>query len=332
MAIFRVGKRVGPFDIRTGISRGDLENSAYHKTDKDPRLRRPGNYRENTIGRFRALMGKAEGYARPARFAIQINLPTNLSNLVNDANAAAGSPDGTSEEADKAIDRAGQASGKELGMQQMISQIGSQVNMHCDTISMPAHDLQSEEHLQYGIPSQIVTGHGFTGTIGASFYADKYLRERHFFEAWQKMAVGMRDHRVGYLKDYAGTINIYQLGSHDDGGGGRDVPTYGIRATECYPESVTAIEYNYASASQIVKINVSFQYKQWYNLTTDSIGGVDFGASSQTVHDVKRGSLGLFGSLPIDLQRTGRDLANSAAVRLPIGRIFKGKLFPPYTT
>ena len=184
----------------------------------------------------------------------------------------------------------------------------------------------------YGPPSQIVTGHGFTGTIGASFYADKYLRQRHFFESWQKMAVNMKTHRVGYLKDYAGKLQIFQLGSHDQGGGDRDVPTYGIEAIECYPETVSAIEYSYGAASTIVKINVGFQYKQWFNMTTDAIGGVDFGASSQTVHDVKRGSPGLLGFLPPDLQRTGRDLVNSAAVRLPIGRIFKGKLFPPYTT
>ena len=197
---------------------------------------------------------------------------------------------------------------------------------------MPAHDLQSEEHVTHGPPSQIVTGHGFTGTIGASFYADKYLRERHFFEAWQKMAVGMRDHRVGYLKDYAGTINIYQLGSHDQDGDTTDVPTYAIRATECYPETVSAVEYNYGSANQIVKINVGFQYRQWYNLTTDSIGSVDFGASSQTVHEVKKGAPGLFGFLPPDLQRTGRDVVNSAKNQIPVGRIFKGKIFPPFTT
>ena len=319
MAIFRTGKRVGPFDIRTGISRGDLENSAYHKTDSDPRLRRPGHYRETTIGRFRAMMGRAEGYARPARFAVQINLPTNLAVLADDARV--------SDEQGFDIPKS-----KATEMAQFTSEMGSQVNMHCDSISMPAHDLQSEEHLQYGVPSQIVTGHGFTGTIGASFYADKYLRERHFFEAWQKMAVGMRDHRVGYINDYAGTINIYQLGSHDEGGGDRDIPTYGIRATECYPESVTAVEYNYGSTNQIVKINVSFQYRQWFNLTTDSIGSVDFGASSQTVHEVKRGSPGLFGFLPPDLQRTGRELVNNAANRIPIGRIFKGKVFPPFTT
>ena len=311
MAIFRQGKRIGPFDIRAGLSRGDLENSAYHKTDSDPRLRQPGTYEENTIGRFRALMGKAEGYARPARFAVRINLPTDLAKIASEFS---------------------QQGFQAFNLQQLASQIGSQVNMHCDSISMPAHDLQSEEHLQYGIPSQIVTGHGFTGTIGASFYADKYLRERHFFEAWQKIAVGMKDHRVGYLKDYAGTIDIYQLGSNDQDGDTTDIPTYAIRAIECYPETVSAVEYNYGLANQVVKINVGFQYRQWYNMATDSIGSVDFGASSQTVHEVKRGAPGLFGFLPPDLRRTGRELVNSARSRIPVGRIFKGKLFPPYTT
>ena len=323
MAIFRQGKRVGPFDIRAGISRGDLAESAYHKTDSDPRLRQPGTYKETTIGRFRALMGRAEGYARPARFAVRINLPTNLEALATERpEASFGVPQTTIASQNE----------KAVTMNQLVSQMGSQVNMHCDSISMPAHDLQSEEHLQYGIPSQIVTGHGFTGTIGASFYADKYLRERHFFEAWQKIAVGMKDHRVGYLKDYAGTIEIYQLGSNDQDGDTTDIPTYAIKAIECYPETVSAVEYSYGAASQIVKINVGFQYRQWYNMATDSIGSVDFGASSQTVHDVKRGSPGLFGFLPPDLRRTGREIVNNAKNQIPIGRIFKGKIFPPFTT
>ena len=323
MAIFRTGKRVGPFDVRTGISRGDLESSAYHKTDFDPRLRRPGHYRETTIGRFRAAMGKSEGFARPARFAVRVILPSNIEKLAADGL----DPDPVNQDQGFGIkDKVEQVS-----QRQMQNNDGSQVNIMCDSISMPAHDLQSEEHVTYGPPSQIVTGHGFTGTIGASFYADKYLRERHFFESWQKMAVNMKTHRVGYLKDYAGKIQIFQLGSHDEGGGDRDVPTYGIEAIECYPETVSAIEYSYGATNQIVKINVGFQYKQWFNMTTDAIGAVDFGASSQTVHEVKRGSQGLFGFLPPSLQRTGRDLVNNAKNRIPVGRIFKGKLFPPYT-
>ena len=60
MAIFRAGKRLGPFDIRGGISRGDFKSSAYHKTDRDPRFRQQANV-DNTIGRFRSAVNAAEG-------------------------------------------------------------------------------------------------------------------------------------------------------------------------------------------------------------------------------------------------------------------------------
>ena len=77
MAIFRAGKRIGPFDIRGGISRGDFKSSAYHKTDRDPRFKMQANV-DNTIGRFRSAMASAEGYARPSRFAIRVFPPVNL--------------------------------------------------------------------------------------------------------------------------------------------------------------------------------------------------------------------------------------------------------------
>ena len=315
MAIFRAGKRVGPFDIRVGFPR----DRSYDRIDY------PANYTrantDNTIGRFRAMMGRAEGYARPSRFVVRINLPTNLAKLAGLKTRGTTAPGQT-----------GGASAlhpTEATLQQLSSQLGQQVNMHCESVSMPAHDLQSETVDHFGPPRQMVTGHGFTGTIGATFYADKYLRERHFFEMWQKMAVGMTNHKAGYYDDYIGSMQILQLGSLD-GEGDRDVPTYGIEATEVYPESVTAIEYNYGSVNQIVRVTVAFQYKQWHNLTTDSIAGMSFGASDQTRHDIAQPDRGLIGKLPPELQRTARDVFTQAKNQVPIGRLFKGKLFPPF--
>jgi len=311
MAIFRAGKRVGPFDIRVGFPR----DRSYDRIDY------PANYTranpETTIGRFRAMMGKAEGYARPSRFVVRINLPTNLAKLAGLAyDTATGETHFTGDS-------------NAVTMQQLASQLGQQVNMHCESVSMPAHDLQSETVDHFGPPRQMVTGHGFTGTIGATFYADKYLRERHFFEMWQKMAVGMTNHKAGYYDDYIGSMQILQLGSLD-GEGDRDVPTYGIEATEVYPESVTAIEYNYGSVNQIVRVTVAFQYKQWHNLTTDSIAGMSFGASDQTRHDIAQPDRGFIGKLPPELQRTARDVFTQAKNQVPIGRLFRGKLFPPF--
>ena len=87
MAIFRAGKRIGPFDIRGGISRGDFKSSAYHKTDRDPRFKMQANV-DNTIGRFRSAMAAAEGYARPSRFAIRVFPPVNLEDQITHAQRA----------------------------------------------------------------------------------------------------------------------------------------------------------------------------------------------------------------------------------------------------
>ena len=322
MAIFRGGKRVGPFDIRVGFPR----DKSMDNIDSDPRLRQYANS-ENTIGRFRAAMAAAEGYARPARFAVRIFPPTNLESIVKSAQNTDTRAGGNFEQANAGTPQ--KPDGK--FMNDLSQSLGRQINIHCDSVSMPGHDLQAQT-VQYGsAPARdIVTSHAFAGNISASFYADKYLRERHFFELWQKMAVNMVTHKANYYDDYVGKMHIYQLGSMD-GESNRDVPTYGIEAVEVYPATISAVEYNYASANQLVKINVAFAYKQWHNLATDSISGIDFANSRQTLPDIKERDTGLFGKLPPDLQRAGRDIFNTAKNQVPIGKLFKGKLFPPFT-
>ena len=81
MAMFKLGKRIGPFDISGGLSRGDLASSAYHKTDNDPRFKQRANT-DNTIGRFRSAINAGEGFARPTRFAIRVFPPTNLGDQI----------------------------------------------------------------------------------------------------------------------------------------------------------------------------------------------------------------------------------------------------------
>ena len=327
MAIFRAGKRVGPFDIRVGFPR----DKSLDNVDRDPRLKQRANT-ENTIGRFRAAMAKAEGYARPARFAVKLFLPTSLQSIVDtqqNIGYGEGQVDGNLAQAVK--DQATAANPKGETMLDLASQMGTQMNIHCDSISMPGKDLVTQKKGFGNEPEvDMVTGHQYAGTINASFYADKYLRERQFLELWMKMAHNNVRNEAKYYDEYTGKIQIYQLGSLD-GEGDRDVPTYGIEAIECYPQTLSAVEYNYASSNQLVKINVGFAYKQWFNLTTDHIAGMTFGNSQQTIHDVKSVDRGLFGRLPIELQRAGREVFNSAKRQVPIGRLFKGKLFPPFT-
>tara|TARA_B100000900_G_scaffold338399_1_gene300538 strand:+ start:1124 stop:2101 length:978 start_codon:yes stop_codon:yes gene_type:complete len=325
MAIFRAGKRVGPFDIRVGFPR----DKSLDNVDRDPRLKQRGNT-ENTIGRFRSAMAKAEGYARPARFAIRIDLPTNLRSLVEQRQNAVFA-EGSSIGKNTPVGLSTVKNPKGDTMLDLAAQMGTQMNIHCDSISMPGKDLVTQKK-QFGNEPEVdmVTGHQYAGMINASFYADKYLRERQFMELWMKMAHNNITNEAKYYDDYTGKMQIYQLGSFD-GEGDRDVPTYGIEAIEVFPQTLSAVEYNYGASNQLVKINVGFAYKQWYNLTTDHVAGVSFGSALQTIHDVKGADKGLFGKLPIELQRAGREVFNSAKRQTPIGRLFKGKIFPPFT-
>jgi len=333
MAIFRAGKRIGPFDIRGGISRGDFKSSAYHKTDKDPRFKMQANT-DNTIGRFRSVMAASEGYARAARFAIRVFPPVNLEDQIK----ASGSTVYLNGQVQTSNDMSGM-NGADAGfamnsggkyMNDLLSSYGRQVNINCDTITMPNKQMQTQS-VQYGSePTRdMVQTHEFPGTIDATFYADKYLRERHFFEAWQRMIVGEHTHKANYYDNYIGKMHIYQLGA--DSEISRDMPTYAIEAMEVYPTNIGAIEYGYARANEIVKITVSFAFKYWRNMSSTT-QGLSFGKHTQSPAEIKSRNSGLFGMLPPELQRVGRDVFSQGRTVLnPIGRIFRGKVFPPFT-
>jgi len=222
-------------------------------------------------------------------------------------------------------------------MNDLVQTYGRQVNIHCENVSMPGVTLDSQSIQRGSEPARDqVVGHNYEGEIQATFYADKYLRERHFFEAWQKMAVSSVTHKANYYDSYVGKMHIYQIG--DDDVAQRDRPSYGIEAIEVYPKTIAAIEYGYGKSNEIVRVQVGFAYKQWYNMATDpetnkmNSDSLPFGTARQRDAEVKARNPGLFGMLPPDVRRTGREIFNQArVVGNPIGRILHGKIFPPFT-
>jgi|TARA_B110000438_G_scaffold43366_1_gene43282 hypothetical protein len=209
--------------------------------------------KQPTIQNFIASMSKANGFARTSKYAVIINPPTNLGKLISEAETS---------ETISLIDE-----NQLLDMRSMASQLGRQLNLHCNSVSLPGHDLQAQDMQHGSAPGrQMVTSHDYQGTIAATFYLDSHLRERHFFEKWQKMAVNTQTHKANYYDDYIGSMEIFQL----DGNG---EITYGIKATEVYPTTIAGIEYAYANTNTIATQAVQFQYRQWFNLTEESIAG-----------------------------------------------------------
>ena len=333
MSVFKFGKRVGLFDISGGISRGDFESSAYHKTDRDPRFKQRANT-DNTIGRFRSAMNAAEGYARPSRFAIRVFPPRKLEEIIKTSNSATylnGEINDNKYKTRRTQEKlfGGQTVSAKY-MNDLTQSYGRQVNIHCDNITMPAKKLVTQD-VQYGsepVRSMVQT-HEFPGTITASFYADKYLRERQFMEAWQKMCVGEHTHKAEYYDDYIGKLQIFQLGA-DNERNSRDRPTYAVEVMEVYPQEVGSIEYGYGKKNEIVKINIEFGYKYWRNMS-DTTSSRQFAQHMQSPAEVKSANNGLFGMLPPELQRIGRGVLGQARTVLnPIGRLSKGRIFGPF--
>src|SRR5210317_1329241 len=306
MAILRGGKRIGGFDVRIGLPR----DRSLDDVQSDPRLRqKAGGNPETTMGRFQAMVNEAEGFQRKARFYVNFTLPNGVS--------------GDDEEIQ------GFSTQSQLRAMNQ-DQNKRRVQAFCSEISMPAREGAQKEIRHNGPVRKFVYDHTY-GDITATFYTDKFMRERTFFEMWQKAAFSNSTHNMNYYNDYVAPLDIFALGqfaSRQE----RDDITYGVRLFECYPKTISDVSFSHA-ANDIQTFTVTFSYRYWVNFFLDRAGQVDVGSSDFKQPTVKRAG-GIFGGLisklPPEIRRAGRDVLNELRRRAPIGRITGGRVFPPF--
>ena len=314
MAILRGGRRIGNFDIRGGISREDLKG--VYDIGRDKRLKqRQGT--ENTIGRFIANVSQGEGFAKPTRYLIRIFLPPKLSlgsfgtNLIQDG------PPPT-----------------QIRDTFTTTEMTRNVAMMCNKITMPSRDVNTTEHITYGPKRLMPYAYSYPGTIETTFYGDKFLRQRQFWENWQNQIFDTSSHNMKYYDDYTGTMDILQLGAFD-AEEDRDRVDYGVRLYEVYPQTIGGIEYSYDATDQIVNVPVSINFRTWENLTSGQINKATIGSSLGKVPSIVPSKdfgifSGILNKLPAPLKRAGRDVVNQVRRSLPIGRATGGRVFPPF--
>jgi hypothetical protein len=311
MAIFRGGKRVGPFDIRIGLPRG----KEYDNIPGDPRLKQRANP-ETTINRFRSAISKFEGVARNTRFLVNIQLPKGgqLKEAIEPLFFEGGEAQG--------VGPAGRY-GQTLAYEK---DIAPSVSLMCTSVTMPGRTINTSPYRIAGAPYKYPTQVQYSD-ITATFIGDKFLRLRTFFEAWQNIVYDNVTGMFNFYDEYTSPLDIFQLGQFEDLND-RDSVTYGVRLRECFPTAINQIQYDSGQQNQFVAIEVQFAYRDWLNfgLEVDSTGKVG-GLSSGVV---KSGG-GFLDGLPPELRRTGRQVINQLKRSIPIGRVFGGKVFPPIT-
>ena len=313
MAILRGGRRVFGTDIRIGIPRDrSLDN-----VQGDPRLKRTMGNPESTIGRFQSKMAEGEGFARPNRFMVDFILPRGIDEGVDD--------DGNNFTFQEEIKRTTQGELKsELELQRGL-------RAFCFGAELPSRNVDTAPLKIYGPKREIVYGHSYSQEITLSFYADKFLRQRSFFEQWQNTAMDLGTNNVHFYDEYTGAIRIYALGAFS-GDAFRDRIAYGVHMYECYPKTITAVPLNYGTQNEIMQISVSFYYRNWSNLSIDEVRNYTVGGGfKKPTVKFQYGEFGrLLSKLPPEIRRAGRDVVNVIRQRVPIGSVFGGKVFPPF--
>ena len=222
-----------------------------------------------TITEFISSMHDAEGFARLSKFEVVITLPPRY-----DSN----------------------------------STLMKTVNIFCNSISLPGHDLQTQSRQHGSEPARdIVQSHAFAGTVDATFYLSTKHTERNLFLDWLHLAVNPGTHKANYYDNYIGKLEIYQLSSvpatrtltfdersSDLLRGGRsegylpgshhersdivakqklqlEKRVWGVEVTEAYPATVGGLEYDSKSKDTIATFDVKFNFKEWHTVSDDKL-------------------------------------------------------------
>jgi hypothetical protein len=319
MAILRGGVRIGGFDIRLGLPRDrSLDN-----VEGDPRFRqKAGGNPETTMGRVQSYINEAEGFARKARFYVEFNLPKAGGAGLTNIDPGSELSDGANE-----LATTFKSSAEMISVQKANAR---RVQAFCSAISMPERTVEMKEVKHHGPAYKIAIDYK-SADITATFYADKFLRERSYFELWQKAAFSNQSHNFNFYDNYVSDVNIFQLGQFASRNE-RDDVTYAVKLFDCFPKTISAVEYSY-DANTIQTFQVTFGFRYWINYFLDRSGNIELGQPNFRDVTVKS-SFGAFGGLlnklPPELRRAGVDVLQGLKRRIPIGGITGGRVFPPF--
>ena len=346
MAIFRGGVKIFGSDVRLGIPRDrSLDNILL-----DPRFRQieggqaPDNpdlrsTKPALINQMLQYIMQGEGLGRTGRFYASFRLPT-----------GSRGPEMGSEEEFENFENADGLPVETRGFatsdlnQQIQNQDGRRVNAFCRGITMPDRTMTTTPVITGpGAARHFVTDHTYAD-LTATFYADKYLRERQYFELWQKSAFNSLSNNYEFYDNYVSDIDLFNLGQFANSAGSSEDPaarddlTHGVKLYDCYPVSIGAPALSYDN-NNIIEFTVTFKYRYWQNYFITKTADValgDGGFDKSIANDPGRlnagGGLlgGLLSILPPELRRAGQGLLGDLKRRIPIGDLTGGRVFPPF--
>jgi len=147
--------------------------------------------------------------------------------------------------------------------QTVADQTARKTALRCESFEFPGRNLDSSPDVNiYGPEREIVQGYSY-GDVTAVFQCSSDMKEKRFFETWQRLAYNPQTWSMQYYNDYTGSIKIFQLDETDR-------QRYGVELVECFPKTIAAQPIAYASVNEIQKVSVTFAYRYWKDLVDEA--------------------------------------------------------------
>ena len=141
--------------------------------------------------------------------------------------------------------------------------VARRAGLRCSQISIPSRTMQTVEDVNiYGPVRQIAQGVTYAD-LSATFQCSSDLRERKFFETWQRLAYNPQTWAMQYYDSYTGSLDIYQLDNNDR-------RRYGVRLVECYPKVIGEQALDYGAPSTLQTVQVTFSYRYYKSLADEA--------------------------------------------------------------
>ena len=140
-----------------------------------------------------------------------------------------------------------------------ISDTIRKTSLACESISFPGRNIDTSPDTNiYGPGREIATGFSYA-EISATFRCSSDMREKRYFEAWQRLSYDNVTWSMQYYENYIGAVQIFQLDEEDN-------IMYGVELVEAFPKNIGAQTLDYSATDQIHKLPVTFSYRWWKNI------------------------------------------------------------------
>ena len=134
--------------------------------------------------------------------------------------------------------------------------------LKCEGIELPGRNIDTTPDTNiYGPERNIATGYTFADITG-TFQLSSDLKEKKYFETWQRLCYNPQTFAMGYYDDYIGSVDIHTMDEQNK-------KRYGVKLIECFPKSIGAQQLSYAGTGYLT-CAVTFSYRYWKNLTDEA--------------------------------------------------------------